>query len=52
MDDQLLAAAQAGDVSKLRELKAKGANIESKDTVRVAGVQCCACRRLVSGSLA
>ena len=30
MDDQLLAAAQAGDVSKLRELKANGANIESK----------------------
>ena len=39
MDEELLTAAIRGEVKKIRELVAKGANIEAKDKVRVQSVE-------------
>jgi Ankyrin repeat len=41
MDEELIAAAEAGDVRKLRELIGKGANINAKDSVRVGCAESC-----------
>jgi len=41
MDEELIAAAEAGNVQKLRELIDKGATIEATDEVRVGGAERC-----------
>ena len=41
MDEELIAAAGAGNVPKLRELIDKGANIEARDWVRLGGAESC-----------
>ena len=39
MDEELLSAAYSGDVKKIRELVAKGADIEAKNSVRARSVE-------------
>ena len=41
MDEELIDAARAGNVQKLRELIGKGADIEAKDRVRVEVAESC-----------
>jgi hypothetical protein len=41
MDKELIDAARAGNVPKLRELICKGANIEAKDRVRLGCTERC-----------